>query len=525
MIKPLYIIAHDNGTSGTKTCLTRISDKVEIVGSHLTEYGVIYPENIAHACEQDPREWWRAICEGTKNVVKQAGITPEQVGGVTFSCQTQCSLFVDEKGAPLDNAYIWIDGRSVKEYEKGIKGGLQISGYNVAKILKWIKIAGGGPASPKDQVWKYRWFADHKPDLFKKLYKMLDCKDYLVFKCTGNMCTSVDSAAIVWLFDTRPGQFKWSQELCDTAKIAMEHLPDVKRSTDSAGGLTAAAAAEMGLAPGIPVILGGVDASCIPVGSGAIDLDGTHIYVGTSGWIITETDKRITNVADYEASVPGAIPGLYNYVGIMETAGASLAWAKDHLADLEVEHAKQQGVSVFKLLDTMVSQTQPGANGLLFAPWLYGNRCPKEDTHVRGAFFNINLKTRRREMFRAILEGVSLHTKWMMDMFKKKNVPVTEPIRYVGGGAKSDVWCQIMADVLDKQIQPVKYAQDGGAVGATLIAGVGLGATSWKEAKGLVPAGEVYKPNPANRAVYDKLYKALVQFHANNQKLFHFMNP
>ncbi|MBN2152580.1 MAG: FGGY-family carbohydrate kinase [Candidatus Lokiarchaeota archaeon] len=525
MTDPLYIIAHDNGTSGTKTCLTRISDKIEIVGSHLTEYGVIYPEGIPHACEQDPREWWRAICEGTKHVMKQSGIAPDQVGGITFSCQTQCSLFVDEKGVPLDNAYIWIDGRSVREYEKGIKGGLQVSGYNLAKILKWIKIAGGGPASPKDQVWKYKWFSNNKPDRFKKLHKMLDCKDYLVFKCTGNMCTSVDSAAIVWLYDTRPGRFGWSKELCATAGIAMEHLPDVKQSTDSGGGLTAAAAGEMGLAPGIPVILGGVDASCIPVGSGAIDLDDTHIYIGTSGWVITAVDKRITNIADYEASVPSAIPGVYNYVGIMESAGACLAWAKDHLADMEVEQAKQQGVPVFKLLDTMVSQTPPGANGLLFTPWLYGNRCPKEDTHVRGSFFNINLKTRRREMFRAILEGVSLHTKWMADMFKKKNVPVTEPIRYVGGGAKSDVWCQIMADVLGKRIQPVTYAQDGGAVGATLIAGVGLGATSWKEAKGLVPVEGVYEPNPANRAVYDKLYKALVQYHANNQKLFHFMNP
>nr|MDO8086436.1 FGGY-family carbohydrate kinase [Candidatus Sigynarchaeum springense] len=525
MVNPTYIIAHDNGTSGTKTCLTKITDKVEIVGSHITEYGVIYPEGIAHACEQDPREWWRAICEGTKHVIKQAGITPDQVSGITFSCQTQCSLFVDENGMPLDNAYIWIDGRATKEFEKGIKGGLVISGYNVGKILKWIKYAGGGPASAKDQVWKYKWFQNHKLDQFKKLYKMLDCKDYLVFKCTGNMLTSVDSAAIVWLFDTRPGKFKWSKELCDTARIDIKHLPDVKLSTDSAGELTAAAAGEMGLDPGIPVILGGVDASCIPVGSGAFNLNDTHVYVGTSGWIITGVERRITNISDYEGSVPSAVPGVYNFVGIMETAGACLAWAKDHLADLEVQHAREQGVSVFKLLDTMVSQTPPGANGVIFAPWLYGNRCPREDTHVRGSFFNINLKTRRREMFRAILEGVSLHTKWMMDKFAKKNVPVTEPIRYVGGGAKSDVWCQIMADVLGKQIQPVKFAQDGGAVGATLIAGVGLGATSWKDAKGLVPVGDIYKPNPANRALYDKLYSALVQFHDNNKKLYHVLNP
>jgi xylulokinase len=523
--KPLYIIAHDNGTSGTKTCLTKISDKIEIVGSHLTEYGVIYPEGIPHACEQDPKEWWRAICEGTKHVLKSSGVGPEQIGGITFSTQTECALFVDENGNPLDNPYIWIDGRATHEFESTMKTGFKVSGYNMGKILKFLKVTGGGPASAKDQIWKHMWFKAHKPDLFKKIYKMLDCKDYLIYKCTGNMLTSVDSGAILWLLDTRPGKFTWSKELCDMLDIPMEHLPDVKLSTDTGGGLTASAASEMGLIPGIPVNLGAVDASCIPVGSGGIELDDTHIYVGTSGWVITITDKRITNIPDYEAAVPGAIPNLYNYIGIMETAGACLAWAKEHLADIEVELAKKQGISAYKLLDDMVAQTPPGANGLVFTPWLYGNRCPKEDTHVRGSFFNMNLNTRRREMFRAILEGVSLHIKWMMDLFKKKNVPITEPIRYVGGGAKSPVWCQIMTDVLGKQIQPVKYSQDGGAVGASLIAAVGLGETTWKEAKALVPMGDVYKPNPANRAVYDKLYEALIQYHANNQKLFHFMNP
>lgn len=525
MANPTYILAHDNGTSGTKTCLTRITDKIEIVGSHLTEYGVIYPEGIPHACEQDSREWWRAICEGTKHVLKDTGVAPDQVNGITFSTQTQCALFVDENGNPLDNPYIWIDGRAVKEYEKTLKTGLKVSGYNMGKTLKWLSITGGAPGSPKDAIWKYQWFRNHKPDLYKKLHKMLDCKDYLVYKCTGNMYTTVDSAGILWLLDTRPGKFRWSEELCNITGIAMEHLPQVKQSTETGGGLTAAAAAEMGLVPGIPVNMGAVDASCIPVGSGGIEKDDTHIYIGTSGWIITVVDKRITNIGDFEAAVPGAIPGLYNYIGIMETAGASLAWAKDHLADLEIEEARKAGISPYKLLDDMVAQTPPGANGVLFTPWLYGNRCPKEDTHVRGSFFNLNLNTGRREMFRAILEGVSLHVKWMMDFFPKKHVPITEPIRYVGGGAKSKVWCQIMADVLGKRVQPVKYSQDGGAVGASLIAAVGLGTTTWKEAKSLVPMGEVYSPNIANRERYDKLYKALVQYHANNQKLFHYMNP
>nr|MDO8110585.1 FGGY-family carbohydrate kinase [Candidatus Sigynarchaeota archaeon] len=526
MANPLYIIAYDNGTSGTKVAITKITDKIEIVGSYLAEYGVIYPEGIPNACEQDPKEWWRAICEGTKHVIQQSGITVDKIDGISFSTQTQCALFVDEKGEPLENPYIWIDGRATEQYEKGIKRGLlKASGYNLGMILKFISVTGGGPASPKDQIWKYQWFKQHKPDKYKHLYKMLDCKDYLVFKCTGNMHTSVDSAAITWLYDTRPGKFVWHKGLCKTVGIAVEHLPEVKKSTDISGDLTATAAKEMGLKPGIPVILGGVDASCIPVGSGAVNLHETHIYVGTSGWVTTVVDKRDTNVTDYEAATPGAIPGLFNYIGIMETSGASLAWARDHLADMEVEEAKKQGISSYKLLDHMVEQVPPGANNVIFAPWLYGNRCPREDTHVRGAFFNLSLNTKRREMFRAVLEGVALHNRWMMDLFAKKKIPVTEPIRFVGGGAKSPVWCQIMADVLGKQIQPVIYAQDGGAVGATLIAAVGLKATTFKEGKNLVLAGEIYKPRPEFAPVYDKLYDALIWFHDNNQKLYHALNP
>jgi xylulokinase len=271
--------------------------------------------------------------------------------------------------------------------------------------------------------------------------------------------------------------------------------------------------------------MGGIDTSCISIGSGAVDLNETHIYTGTSGWIITVVNKRITNLADYEGAIPSAQHDSFNFIGIMETAGACLAWARDHLADLEIAQAKEQGTSAYRLLDEMVEQTPPGANGLIFTPWLYGNRCPREDTRVRGSFFNINLKTGRRDMFRAILEGVALHVRWMMEAFPKKNVAITEPIRYVGGGAKSPVWCQIMADVLGKKIEPVKYAQDGGAIGAILIAAVGLKHTTFKEGKSLIPVDKMYTPNPETKPIYDKLFDAFVQFHDNNQKLYHVLNP
>ncbi len=525
MARPLNIITHDNGTSGTKTVLVSIGDRMEILASHLTQHGVIYPKGIPHAAEQNPNEWWRAACEGTKAVLKKAGKKPEDINAISFSVQTQCALFVDENGDPLDNPYIWIDGRAVKQFEVGCRGGLiQVSGYNLLKALKFIKFTGGAPGSAKDQIWKYRWFEENKPELARRLYKMLDVKDYLVFKCTGNFLCSVDTANILWLFDTRPGKMRWSKELCSMVGVDTRHLPDVRQSTDVAGPLTSKAAGEMGLVAGTPVIMGGVDASCLPIGSGAVKLNDTHLYVGTSGWISTVVDKRITNLGDYQASVLGAIPGAYHYVGIMETSGGSLAWAKDHLADIEVERAAREGTSPFVLLDQMVDQSPPGANGLIFTPWLYGNRSPKEDTHVRGNFFNLSIQNGRRDMFRSILEGVAFHNRWMMECFPKKGVPVTEPIRFVGGGASSKVWSQIMADILHKQIQPVKYALDGGAIGAALITAVGLGETTYEEGKRLIPVDDVYLPRRDLDPVYDKKYAVFKRIYSLNRDLFRELN-
>ena len=522
--KALIVITHDNGTSGTKTCLISVSDKIEILASKMTEHGVIYPEGIPHAAEQDPKEWWRAVCEGTKAVLAQSNIKPDQIEGISFSTQTQCALFVDKEGNPLDNPYIWIDGRAVKEFEVLRDGLIKVAGYDVFKMLQFVKVTGGGPGSAKDQMWKYQWFKKNKPELYKKVYKMLDVKDYLVFRCTGKMLCSKDTAHILWLYDTRPGKMEWHEGICKRYGINIDHLPEVKDSTDIAGELLPEPAKEMGLNPGTPVIMGGTDSSCIPVGSGAVQLNDTHIYVGTSGWIITIADKRITNLEDYEGGVLGAIPGTYNYIGIMETCGACLAWAKDHLADLEVAQAEEKGISPFVLLDDMASQSPPGANGLIFTPWLYGNRAPREDTRVRGSFFNLSIQNGRRDMFRSILEGVALHMRWMREGFDKKNVPITEPVRFVGGGANSSVWCQIIADVLGVKIQPVKYTQDGGAIGAGLIAAVGLGKTNFDEGKALVPVGKIYEPNLENKDIYDKIYKVFKKIYKKNKSLYHKLN-
>src|SRR5271157_104622 len=521
----LLIIAHDVGTSGTKTVLVSIGDTIDILSSHLTEYGILYPEGIQNGAEQDVNDWWRAICEGTKKVLELADVAPERIDVITFSTQGQCSLFVDEHGDPLDNPYIWIDGRAVKEFEAGARRGIiKVSGYDIFKIAKFLIVTGGGPGSAKDPLWKYVWFKNNKPEQFKKLHKMLDCKDYLIFKCTGKYYCTGDSATAVWLFDSRKGKMRWSNSLCKQTGVAMEHLPEIKFASEIAGPLLSEAAEYMGLVPGIPVNMGGLDATCLPVGSGAVERNDTHIYVGTSGWVITIVDKRIPDIANFEGSIISAMPGYYFFIGLEETSGGCLAWAKEHLADLEVAEAERRGISPYTLLDEMAGQSPPGSNGLIFMPWMYGNRSPREDTRARGNFFNLSMNNGRRDIFRAILEGIAMHKRWMLEGFRHSHIPVTEPVRFVGGGASSALWCQILADVLQKQIQPVKFAKDSGAIGAAIIAAVAMNAITFKDAKTLIPVEPIVHPRKDLAPVYDKIYAVFRKYYDKNKEFYRMLN-
>jgi xylulokinase len=218
-------------------------------------------------------------------------------------------------------------------------------------------------------------------------------------------------------------------------------------------------------------------------------------------------------------------------VGEQETSGACLQWVRDHLAldeiGLYLEGKKdpaQQMDELYALLNRVVDETRPGAGNLIFTPWLHGNRAPREDAHARGMFFNIGMSTGKRQMIRAVLEGVALHKRWIMEAIEKK-IPRRERIVFVGGGAKSKVWCRIMADVLGREIVTVKHPQDIGTAGTALVCAVGLGKiTSFEAAKPMIPMGERFAPNHAHRAVYDRSYKVFKSLYQQNRKLFRFLN-
>jgi len=530
VVQPLYSIAYDIGTTGIKTCLFEITDTVTLLGSAMEEYGLTVLEN--GGAEQNPGDWWTGMGRTTRRVLEQSGIEGDRIDGISFCSQMQGLVLVDTEGEAVRPCMSYMDQRAAEEKDKSVGHGIQIQGINLFKILKSLMINGAAPASVKDPLWKYLWVRQHEPDLMARVHKWLDVKDYLICQCTGRFVMTEDSAFATFLYDCR--KKAWSPSLCRMYGIDPAHLPDVVSSTTAVGTLSGEAAGFLGLNTGCTVFGGGGDATLIGVGAGSVHRGDTHVYSGTSGWVSTVVDRMTIDVSHMIASVPGAEPGRFNYFGELETSGKSLEWVRDHLALDEIDiYLHKQDVSqgpeslrrsLYDHLCESIKDVPAGSGGVIFTPWLHGNRCPFEDSRARGIFFNISLDTGKRKLIRAVIEGICYHTRWMMEASGEK-VKVSGNIRFVGGGAISPLICQIMADVTGHIIDSVENPQNAGAVGAAACCGIGLGKIdNFDAVKDFIPVRESYHPERVHQEVYDRQYRVFKALYKNNRKSFRILN-
>ncbi|MBR1530756.1 MAG: FGGY-family carbohydrate kinase [Eubacterium sp.] len=535
-----YVITYDTGTTGIKTCLIEIDKEIKIIASDTAGYSLFVDEEcgVKGAAEQDADEWWRAMCVTTKEVFRKApNVTKEQVEGISFCSAMQGLVLVDKAGNCIRRPMTYMDQRAREELKNGIAYGVQVAGAEVKKLLKYLKYTGAVSSSVKDPIWKYKWVEAHEPENFKKIYKWLDVKEYLILRASGEFVMTTDSAFGTLLYDTRKGHEGWCKPICDMVGVNIEHMPTIKKSTDKVGEVTEKAAAELGLAPGTAVYGGGGDASLIGVGAGAVEVGDTHIYSGTSGWVGTVVERQMVDAGAMMASIVGADPDAYNYFGELETSNKCVSWVKDHLALDEIgvylqHHAAPSdsyediAVNLYDYLEEVVDRAEPGSNGVIFTPWLHGNRCPFEDPNAAGMFFNIKLETGKTELIRSVVEGICFHMRWMLErQEKKKDVNIKDSVRFCGGGALGASTCQILADITGKNIEVVDSPQNIGAVGAAALIAVGTGMIpSIKDVKKLIPAKTIYKPNPANKSVYDRNFTVFKNLYASNKKNFAILN-
>ena len=527
-----YVLSYDIGTTGVKTCLFEVEDEITLVAAEMEGYSLtVYPDGGA---EQDPDEWWSAMCNTTKRLMNSTSVSTSEIAGISFCSQMQGLVLVDKDGIPVRMAMSYMDQRAKKQIKELMAYGPQIAGANIPKLLKSLQITGAVSASVKDPVYKYKWVEENEPENFARTYKWLDVKEYVICRMTGKFIMTRDSAFGTLLYDVRKGREGWSSEMLKMFNVKPEHMADIIDSTALVGGLTERAAGELGLCEGTPVFGGGGDASLIGVGAGAVGLGDTHIYCGTSGWVNTVVDKNIVDTNAMIAAIVGAQNGRLNYFAELETAGKCLEWVKDHLVLDEIDiflektdvASSKESIytSLYDYMSHVINKIPAGSGGVIFTPWLHGNRCPFEDPNARGMFFNISLETSKTELLRSVIEGTCMHLRWFLETQDKK-VKTSDTIRFVGGGALSDVTSQILADCTGRTIEVVASPQNVGSVGAAVISAVGLGRIgSIEEAKKLIPAKKTFIPNPANKPAYDKNFAVFKNLYKSNKDNFAALN-
>ncbi len=536
-----HVITYDIGTTGIKTCLIEIDKEIKILASATVGYNLYVDDEtgVKGGAEQDTDEWWDAMCRTTKTVFdKTPNVTKEQVEGISFCSAMQGLVLVDKEGNCIRRPMTYMDQRAREELKKGIAHGFKIAGAEVTKLLKYLRYTGAVSSSVKDPIWKYKWVQAHEPENFKKIYKWLDIKEYLILRASGEFVMTQDSAFATLLYDTRKGHEGWCKPICDMVGVNVDHMPEIKKSTEKVGEVTEKAAQELGLAPGTAVYGGGGDSSLIGVGAGAVEIGDTHIYSGTSGWVGTVVPEQLVDAGAMMAAIVGVNPKSYNYFGELETSNKCVGWVKDHLALDEIgvflkkygnaaDSLEQVEFNMYDYLEEVIDSIPAGSNGVIFTPWLHGNRCPFEDPNSAGMFFNIRLETGKTELIRSVVEGICFHMRWMLERQEQKisKYQTTKSVRFCGGGALGETTCQILADILQRDVVVVESPQNIGAVGAAACIAVGMGIIpKMEDVKKLISIKKTYHPNLAHKDVYDKNFKVFQNLYKSNKENFAILN-
>jgi len=565
-----YVLAFDLGTSALKAALVSFMGRVAALESvpvrlHLLPGG---------GAEQDPSEWWAALVAAARRLLARGVARPDQVAAICCTAQWSATVAVDRSGRPLMRAISWMDTRGAPDVARLTDGPISISGYGVDKLWRWVRRTGGIPGrAGKDSLAHILYIRRARPDVYAATHKFLEPKDYLNLRLTGEFASTYEAMTLHWVTDNRdPYRIRYDPDLLAAAGLDRSQLPDLLPATAVLGRLRPAVAEELGLRPDTHVVAGTPDIHAAAIGSGATrDLE-PHLYVGTSAWISAHVPYLKTDLLHNMASIPAAILGRYLIANEQEAAGACLLHVRDLLTepcpaasagpdatlpDARPGHpagaaAERPAVAdpgplagsgaaslppagahpgpaqvpdgALERLLALAAAVPPGSDGLLFTPWLYGERTPVEDPWVRGGFHNLSLRTTRGHLVRAVLEGVACNARWLLGAVESFARRRMEPLRIIGGGARSPLWCQIFADVLNRVVQQVDRPVEANVRGAGLLALVGLGELGFGDIPDLVAVARTFEPDPAHRRTYDELFAAFVAIYRRNRGLYARLN-
>lgn len=452
-----YILAHDLGTSGDKATLFSLDGT--LAGSQVHAYDTAYFNG--NWAEQDAIDWWEAVQVSTKELLRNTGIDPGEIAAVSFSGQMMGCLCVDREGRPLRKAIIWADQRAQKQ-----------AAYLDTKISQWefYNIVGHRNTASYG-IQKFMWVKEHEPEVYNRTYKMLNAKDFIVYQLTGEFYTEYSDGNSCGCLDIKKRE--WSQRILRAANIDQEKLPQLKPSTFVAGPVTEKAGRLTGLCPGTPVVLGGGDGVTANVGTGSVYPGRTYCCMGTSAWITTTAKQPIFDEKMRIVNWVHIVPDCYAPNGTMQSAGGAYSWLKETVCKMEQYDARIHGKSPYDYMNEQIAASPAGANGVLFLPYLLGERAPRWNPDAKGAFLGLKAENTRADILRSVLEGVTMNLSLCLDILRTQ-VPIQE-LTVIGGGAKGAVWRQIMADIYNARILVPSILEEASSMGAAITGGVGAG--------------------------------------------------
>lgn len=499
-----YLLGIDIGTSGTKTIL--IDETGAVVARSTAEYPLYTPR--PQWSEQSPADWWEATCTTVREVLAESGVAPADIRGVGLSGQMHGAVFLDGDNEVLRRAILWNDQRTQAECDWIMD---TVGRDRVVELIS-------NPVLTGFTAGKIVWLRNHEPDVYARVRRVLLPKDYIRLQLTGEYATEVSDASGTALFNVR--KRAWADEMLDACGIPRDWMPRAYESPEVSGRISASAAAATGLAEGTPVVGGGGDQAAGAVGNGIVETGIVSSTIGTSGVVFAFSDEPVVDPALRLHTFCHAVPGKWHLMGVMLSAGGSLQWYRDAFCQDEKTVAAAMGRDPYELITAEAGAAPAGCEGLLFLPYLTGERTPYPDPTARGVFFGITRRSDRAAFARAILEGVAFGLRDSLEIMREMKLPIRQ-IRASGGGARSDLWRSILADVTGTAHVTINV-DEGPALGVALLAGAGSGVyKSVEEAcAAVIRVEDRTDPCDLNHAAYNRFYSVYRSLYAHLKQDF-----
>jgi len=493
-MKNKYILAYDFGTSGVKAAIVDFDG--HLLGYEESGYPLSCPE--VGWAEQDPDDYWTAVCDATKAVIKSVGVDGTDFAGMSFGTQGLGVIPLDKDGNTLYNNLTWIDTRAKAQADR----------INEA--------CGVHALEASDTLPKILWLKENRPDVWEKTKAIVDCTGFLVYKMTGVMSAEYTGKVGYYQPDSADEEFAVKQ--FNAAGVELDKIPPLIPGGEYVGTLTDKASEELGISRDCKVFMGIVDCAVAALGAGNSKEADAHIYLGTSGWITAVIgDKYLTDATPGVIQLPSISVKNYLYHACVQSACLAFEWSLDSLYHAE---KKEKGKEFYNWLNRELETIPPGSNGVLATPWVMGERSPILDENARALFLGISNRNTRADMVNAVMEGICFSIRMQVRDYKKDTGYELDSVSAIGGGCMSDHWMQMMADVLKMPVHRTENCRHSGAIGAAAIVAVGLGECELTGVDRFVNIERTFYPDAEAGKIYDKYYDLWCDIYPSLKDLF-----